>query len=178
MLPALAALHALAILAVQRSESHAVAKASAPETWIRAFIQPRIRDAGEPSVDPDLSVPFRLVDLSVPTVHIEQPAIDAYTLRNEAARVAAPTLQPDARTQIASYVQQAALLPGEGATVVLRIEVLESGDPGRIEVDATSGSAQVDQAAVDYARTLHWYAGRMNGVPHATWIRWGVRLQA
>lgn len=36
--------------------------------------------------------------------------------------------------------------------MVLRIEVLESGDPGRIEIDASSGSQQVDQAAVDYAR--------------------------
>jgi len=61
---------------------------------------------------------------------------------------------------------------------VLRIEVLDTGEPGRIEVDASSGSAQVDQAAINYARTLHWYAGRMDGTPHAMWIRWGVRLQA
>jgi TonB family protein len=62
--------------------------------------------------------------------------------------------------------------------VVLRVEVLESGDPGRIQVDVSSGSQQIDQAAMDYARIQHWYAGRLNGVPHAIWIRWGVRLQS
>jgi TonB family protein len=96
----------------------------------------------------------------------------------------APSVQlPDAlitvfiRPRIREAGDQASPTPGEGATVVLRIEVLESGDPGRIEIDASSGSQQVDQAAVDYARIQHWYAGRANGTPRPMWVRWGVRLQ-
>jgi hypothetical protein len=45
-------------------------------------------------------------------------------------------------------------------------------------VDVTSGSRQVDQAAMDYARHLRWFAGRSNETPEAMWIRWSVRLQA
>jgi protein TonB len=69
-------------------------------------------------------------------------------------------------------------MPGEGATVVLRIEVLPNGEPGRIEIDASSGSSQVDEAAMDYARAHRWYAGRDGQTPQAMWVRWGVRLQA
>ncbi|MFL6605670.1 MAG: TonB family protein [Steroidobacteraceae bacterium] len=76
------------------------------------------------------------------------------------------------------FIARAALLPGEGATVVLRVEVLETGIPGRVEIDVSSGSNQVDQAAVSYARTQRWYAGRVDGLAHSVWIRWGVRLQA
>jgi TonB family protein len=98
--------------------------------------------------------------------------------RNNEAASTAPVLQDGARRDMEPYVKQAALLPGEGVTVVLRIEVLETGEPGRIEIDASSGSAQVDEAAIGYARTRHWYAGRTNGTPHPMWVRWGVRLQA
>jgi TonB family protein len=107
-----------------------------------------------------------------------QPDFDFSVARNDSAAVVAPTLQGDGHSGIEQYLQQAGLRPGEGATVVLRIEVLESGDPGRIEIDASSGSRQVDQAAVDYARIQHWYAGRANGAPRPMWVRWGVRLQA
>lgn len=65
------------------------------------------------------------------------------------AAVAAPSLRPDTAVSLEPYIAQAALLPGEDATVVLRIEVLASGKPGRIG-DRTE----------------------------SMWIRWGVRLQA
>jgi TonB family protein len=79
---------------------------------------------------------------------------------------------------MAPYVTQAALLPGEGATVVLRVEVLSTGEPGRIDVEVSSGSRQVDQASMDYARQLRWYAGHIADRAEPMWIRWGVRLQA
>lgn len=109
---------------------------------------------------------------------IELPEINFVVSRNEAAVSVAPSLKEGGHTNMAPYIRQAALLPGEGATVVLRIEVLATGEPGGIEIDTSSGSGQVDQAAVDYARTRRWYAGRINGAPRAIWIRWGVRLQA
>lgn len=62
--------------------------------------------------------------------------------------------------------------------MVLRIEILPTGEPGRIDVDVSSGSRQVDQAAIDYARLHRWYAGRNGDSPQTMWIRWGVRLQA
>lgn len=142
------------------------------------YIQPVIREANKTPAGPDLSQLSALLDVSVGDIAVEQPHIDFSTTRNNAAASAAPSLQEGTRNTTEPFIKQAALLPGEGATVVLRIEVLKSGEPGQIEIDASSGSRQVDQAAVDYARTRHWYAGRVNGEPHSMWIRWGVRLQA
>jgi TonB family protein len=111
-------------------------------------------------------------------LHIEQPDIDFSTSPNESAGASAPIIKNANPADMGPFIARAALLHGEGATVVLRVEVLETGAPGRIEVDASSGSRQVDEAAVDYARTRRWVAGRVNGIPQTTWIRWGVRMQA
>jgi TonB family protein len=150
---------------------------SASAQSVTAFLLPKIRDGGS-DLPADISALVVRLDRQITALHIDQPQINFEVVRNGSALSAAPTLigisQPDMR----AYVRQASLSRGEGATVVLRIEVLESGDPGRIQIDASSGSRQIDQAAIDYARTLHWNAGRVNGVARAVWIRWGVRLQA
>ncbi len=145
---------------------------------VTAFIHPTIRDAGTATARPDLSRLVIRVDKPLVNLNIEAPAIIFDETRNNAATSAAPSLQDSGQRDMGPFIKQAGLLPGEGVTVVLRIEVLDTGEPGRIEIDATSGSRQVDQAALDYARTRHWYAGRVNGNPHPMWIRWGVRLQA
>jgi TonB family protein len=75
------------------------------------------------------------------------------------------------------YAAQAGLRAGEGATVVLRVEVLAFGELGRIEVDVSSGRRQVDDAAIAYARDWTWSGGLVNGQPHAVWVRVGVRLE-
>jgi len=141
------------------------------------FIRPRIREPSElvSTIDPTtlrLRVAPRLTALQLPDT-----GIDFSVERNTAAMVVAPTLEGDGQAGIQSYLRQTGLMRGKGATVVLRIEVLASGDPGRIVVDASSGSPQVDEAAVSFARIQHWYAGRMNGTPRPMWIRWGVRFQ-
>jgi TonB family protein len=173
----LGALHIVLLLAFARATYHPAPSIQSPDVLIAVFIRPRIREAGEPAsvVDPS-SLQLRL-NSRVTALLTAQPDFDFSVARNDSAAVVAPTLQGDGHSGIERYLQQAGLRPGEGATVVLRIEVLESGDPGRIEIDASSGSRQVDQAAVDYARIQHWYAARANGAPRSMWIRWGVRLQ-
>lgn len=156
---------------------HPAPSIAPPDAFVTVFIRPRIREAGEPIsvVDPaSLRLPLDRGLLAL----LPQPVFDVSVARNDSAAMAAPTLRGDGHEGMQPYLQQAGLSAGEGATVVLRVEVLESGDPGRIEIDASSGSRKIDQAAVDYARTQHWYAGRVNGAPHSMWIRWGVRLQA
>jgi TonB family protein len=81
---------------------------------------------------------------------------------------------PDSR----NFAQAADLPPGHGATIVVRLEVLGSGELGRIELDVSSGYAAIDQAALAYARTLTWVGGTKDGVPVAMWVRWAVRLEA
>jgi TonB family protein len=142
---------------------------------VTIFIQPAIRD-GVPPAGPDLSrmtVPLREPRQAL---QIEVPPIDFEVGRNPAAVFVAPSPK-GSDVDMAPYLRQAELPPGRGVTVVLRVEVLETGEPGRVVLDISSGIRLADQAAIEYARTRRWYAGRANGVPHTMWIRWGVRLQ-
>jgi len=142
--------------------------------FVTVFIRPVISDGGDPG--PDLSVLTVPADLHEAAATLVPPAVDFSVARNAGAGVSAPLPRSETTSDMHAYVTQAALLPGEGATVVLRVEVLTTGEPGRIEVDVSSGSDQVDQAAVGYARTQSWYAGRVGNVPQVMWIRWPVRL--
>jgi TonB family protein len=90
----------------------------------------------------------------------------------------APRANEDYPLDPRPYAEQAGLAEGEGATVVLRVEVLDSGLLGRVEVEVSGGRASIDAAAVDFARSTPWVAGCVDGRPLTMWIRWGVRLQA
>jgi TonB family protein len=172
-----AGIHIAALVALIGAMNHPTRAPASAETFVTTFIQPRIRDAG-PEPDRHLSQLSLYLRTSLSNLRIPQPSIDFSVSRNDAASIAAPSLQYSAVVAMRPYIKEAALLPGEGATVVLRIEVLDSGEPGDIEIDTSSGSPQVDRAAIEYARTQHWYAGRVNNVPKRMWVRWGVRLQA
>jgi TonB family protein len=177
LIAAILGLHVAGIALLQRATLVVAKQAASSDPTVTAYILPKIRDgAGEDL--PDLSSLVVQLNQHFTDLHIEQPQINFEVARNGSALSAAPTLVGLAQPDMSAYVRQASLPRGAGATVVLRIEVLESGEPGRILVDASSGSRQIDQAAIDYARTLHWNAGRVNGTAQAIWIRWGVRLQA
>lgn len=179
LLPVLALVigtHALGIALLSRSTTIRISKSVEPPTATVAIL-PRIRDISGKDV-PDVSAQLPRLSNPLRGLHIDQPQIEFEVARNGNAVSAAPSLIGQARNDMSDYVHRAALRHGEGATVVLRIEVLATGHPGRIVVDASSGRRQVDQAAIDYARTLRWNAGRTGGVPKDVWIRWGVRLQA
>lgn len=75
------------------------------------------------------------------------------------------------------FARRAGLQAGQGATVVLRVEVLGSGDVGRVELDVSGGTAEIDSAAVAYAHALPWVGGMIDGLPATMWIRLGVRLE-
>ena len=97
---------------------------------------------------------------------------------NAEAVIVAPQLLDTDPPATAPFAQQAGLRPGESAVVVLRVEVLSDGHVGQVEVDVSSGSRQVDEAAVAYAQTLAWVPGRLHGIEMSTWVRQGVRLAA
>jgi TonB family protein len=174
----LCGLHLALFFAFDSASYHPSSSVQSPESLITVFIRPRIREPGEAVSVIDPSTLRLRVDPRLFALHVAPSGVDFSVERNGAATVVAPTLEGDGRSGIQPYLRQAGLTRGEGATVVLRIEVLASGEAGRIEVDASSGSRQVDAAAVSFARIQHWYAGRVNGTPRAMWIRWGVRLQA
>lgn len=119
-----------------------------------------------------------LEDPAEPAIVLLPPARIELTESNVEAVSVAPQLLDETPPDVAPYATLGGLLPGESAVVVLRIEVLPNGNAGQIVVDVSSGSDQVDQAAVEYARLLAWVPGRLHGVEERTWVRHGIRLAA
>lgn len=132
------------------------------------------------SVDsaPLVSRAMVLQDLSDPVMGLPTPPLIQVSEPNGAAVSVAPQLLDTTPADIAPFARQGGLLPGESAVVVLRIEVLPDGSTGQIQVDISSGSDQVDLAAIEYARLLAWVPGRVHGIEESTWVRQAVRLVA
>jgi hypothetical protein len=118
----------------------------------------------------------------VPANAVIDPTIEIPDLERPIAVVAGVgTMAPQpigAAPDVEPFAQQAGLAPGTGATVVLRLEVLGSGELGRVAVEVSGGSARIDQAAESYARAMLWTGGMKEGRPEPIWIRWAVRLQS
>jgi TonB family protein len=170
-------IHGLAAWAISRSVTQLAAR-QVTETFVKVYVEPRVRSRKKTDPAPNLSQLSILRQNPLLTLLVDIPRIDFEVSRNAAASVAAPSLDPEPSVDLYPYIVEAALLPGEGATVVLRIEVLEDGSAGQIAIDVSSGSNQVDRAAIAYARAHHWAPAMVAGAPHSMWIRWGVRLQA
>lgn len=133
-------------------------------------------------VTPDQSPQLREVQvletLSDPVMGLPSPPTVSLEQLNPEAVAVAPRLLDDDPPDMALYARLAGLRPGESAVVVLRIEVLADGRVGQVEVDVSSGSRQVDEAALAYVQALKWIPGRLHGAEDTTWIRHGVLLTA
>lgn len=140
---------------------------------ISMFVRPRlVHRHAEPS-PPVIQVPA--------TAPIDTELSIADELRPTVEVMDVGTMAPhpdDSSVDPTEYARRAGLQAGEGATIVLRLEVLGTGDLGTILVETTGGSEAIDMAAIDYVRALAWAGGRVDGRPATIWIRWGVRLQA
>ena len=171
----IATCHVLAFVALTGPASHHTGPPRAAVAMTTIFLRTSIVEGVRP-LEPDLSVLMVPIELPLTGLSIDSLGPENAVSRNGGATVAAPSLKSSVAME--PFARQAALLPGEGATVVLRVEILESGEPGRMFVDTSSGSRQVDDAAMEYARANRWYSGRVDGSAQPMWIRWGIRLQA
>ena len=148
----------------------------AAEPLISVFVRPRVIRVPEPERTSTLPTMLKLPADSLLS-EIPIPELDRPTTLMAGVGTMAP--RPEGELGDPSpFAQRAGLAEGEGATVVLRVEVYGSGDVGRIEVDVSGGSEPVNAAAISYVRSLPWSGGRVDGQPATMWIRWGVRLQA
>jgi hypothetical protein len=80
------------------------------------------------------------------------PDIDRRTTVINGVGTVAPR-PPERSVDVTPFVLQAGLVPGKGATVVLRVEGLGSGELGRVEIDVSLRTDPVDRAAIAYAFT-------------------------
>jgi TonB family protein len=127
---------------------------------------------------PLVTSPVVLEDFSEHLSLILPPPPIVFALGNDGAVRTAPQLLDGAQPPIEPYAHRAGLLKGESAFVVLRVQVLAAGSVGQVEIDVSSGSRQVDEAATDYVRTTRWIAGRLGASEEVSWIRMGLRLAA
>lgn len=161
------------------SLSTSISRASPTQTWITAaLIQSNNPARRSAELMPLVRQALVMEDPTEPVSGLPAPPIIEIVEPNTAAVSVAPQLLDTAPPNMASYARQAGLLPGESAMVVLRVEVLADGQVGEVQVDVSSGSRQVDEAAMAYVRRQTWVPGRAQGMEEPTWVRCGVRLAA
>jgi TonB family protein len=138
---------------------------------VELFIPRRVvvdRFASNVTAAPRIRVPVESIPVVVPDLQLE--------VTEEVLGLGRMVAHPTARIDPAMIGAAAGLLAGEQATVVLRVEILPSGEVGQVVTELSSGSRAVDAAVEEYVRTLNWVAGRADGRPEAQWIRWGIQL--
>jgi hypothetical protein len=147
------------------------------EPMVMVLIKPRLTlESSATSFLPTL--PFKLstnaiVDPDLPVLETERPLKLTTGIGTLAAGPGGPEL-PDSTP----FAIQAGLSSGQGATVVLRVEVLDDNEAGRIVVEVSSGSAVIDAAAIAYARAMPWIGAVVDGKPVPMEVRYAVHLQA
>ena len=146
----------------------------ADDSLVAVFIRPRVIRAPEP--ERTVTLPMMLsVPVDAPRSEIPIPEIDRPTTLMAGVGMMAPRPEVDGRDPT-PFARRAGLAEGQGATAVLRVEVYGTGDIGRVEVDVSGGSEQINEAAVSYVRSLSWSGGMIDGKPATIWVRIGVRL--
>jgi hypothetical protein len=105
------------------------------------------------------------------------PVIDAGADPDvSAAGTRAPfAIDPDKEN--CSYANAAGLAPGDGATTVLLVEVLDTDKIGSVSVDVSGGTEAIDKAAMRFVRELTWVGGQSEGKPVPMKVRFAVHLQ-
>lgn len=124
----------------------------------------------------------------VPERAAPQPFTAQSPVETEAPRAAAPTQEapvqlaivPEPRARERDYVArylhnppppypwQARRMGVEGR-VVLHVEILQSGDAGRIEIRHSSGHEMLDQAAINAVSGWRFAPARVSGAPITAW---------
>jgi len=118
------------------------------------------RVATPPTPPVESQMPARAADPSPPAEHSEAAV---------PADIAPVALAYHTRTKI-PYPRDAFLLRQQG-TVILRVLVGTDGVPQTVEIEQSSGSRSLDNAARDAVKKWTFQAGTRNGIPAPLWAR-------
>lgn len=118
-------------------------------------VSPATRAAPSPSPvsAPPSPTPVPALAAAAPAVPTQAPRFDAAYLRNP------PPAYPRAARRL-----------GEEGRVVLRVRVERDGSPSKLEVQASSGSTRLDEAAFDAVRHWRFVAARRGDDNVAAWV--------
>lgn len=75
------------------------------------------------------------------------------------------------------YYPRIARRRNEQGTVILRVEILEDGRVGRIEVSESSGFSSLDQSALKTVKKWHFIPGRIGNDNVTMWVNVPIRFQ-
>lgn len=164
--------HGLLVIGL-RLATTARASAELPVTAAFFLVTPPVQFAAPPLV-PTVADTEPEVNLTLPLLPVEVEASGASEAVHSAP-VLATAVPSDIRGRLA---QQAGLLAGQSVTVVVRVQVLPTGQAGVVAIEQSGGSALIDAAALEYVRLLSWIAGRRAGEATAMTIRMAVNLVA
>lgn len=120
-----------------------------------------------PTIDIPVQIP--IIDLPRVTARPPTPTVGRHPF-------VVPQLDPSSRTDVGPYARKAGLAPGRRAIVILAVDVGADGLPTRVLIESSSNDAFADAAAADYARSLKWIPGEVNGQASAMRIRFTVSL--
>jgi TonB family protein len=147
-----------------------------PEAMVVALIKPKLVQESSslhfPPVEPIALSANAIIDPDLPALEISRPVKLTAGVGTLAAGPGSQEL-PDTKP----FAVRAGLAAGQGATVVLRIEVKDDNELGRISVEVSGGSAEIDAAAIAYARSMSWVGAVINGNPVTMQVRYAVHLQ-
>ena len=79
--------------------------------------------------------------------------------------MSAPRLSRFQTADVAQYARRAHVRAGHPVTVVVMVNVSEDGQAASVDVRRSSGNAEADAAAVDYALELRWIPGTRDRQP-------------
>jgi TonB family protein len=107
------------------------------------------------------------------TLHTPEPSLTQIqftgSMEDELSGVtgpaSAPRLSHFQTADVTTYARRAHVRAGHPITVVLIVTVLEDGRAGSVDVRRSSGNANIDAAAVDYALELRWIPGTRGQQP-------------
>jgi TonB family protein len=116
-------------------------------------------------------VPVQQVSLE--TLPVPEPSLTQVQFTNSiedelsgvTGPASAPRLSHFQTADVTTYARRAHVRAGHPITVVLIVTVLEDGRAGSVDVRRSSGNANIDAAAVDYALELRWIPGTRGQQP-------------
>jgi protein TonB len=120
--------------------------------------------AGPPAPVPDAEVAVAPSRATAPLAQVPDPAPGA------AAPVTPPSFDAAYLSNPAPPYPQAARRAGQQGTVTLRVLVLRSGLPSRVELEKSSGSKVLDVAAQDAVRGWRFVPARHGTDPVESWV--------
>ncbi len=175
---AVVALHFAVIALFVLPAIHKVAHAPASLLMTATFF-----DAEQsPDVEPPVSIAVPLLESPIALAEpgsFDLPVIElAEVETRETSEFRPPRLKEAMRASPEEFVADAGIAVARMVRVILTVTVTEQGEAGDVSVVVASGIAELDSAAIAYARTLRWQPALVRGRESSMSIRLPVVFPA